>query len=158
MNSNFQITALNYDDYAYLFDLNDEELAESNAVRQIVSENPGFPCRVSLQDGRIGEEVILFTFDHMETNSPYQSRGPIYIRKNAIRAKLRINEVPLLLRHRILSLRAYDEKGMMIDARTIEGKIFSEIIQDIFTNIYVSYIHIHNAGPGCYNCRVDRAK
>jgi hypothetical protein len=38
-----------------------------------VDEFPGFPCRVSLQDAEIGEEVILLPYQHHKTNSPYQA-------------------------------------------------------------------------------------
>ena len=126
-------------------------------VKMVVDSKPGYPCRVSLEDAEIGEEVILLSFKHHDSKSPYQASGPIYVRRNAQLANLRVNEVPKMLLHRFLSLRVYDEKGMMIEDLTIEGKVVKESIQKIFRNTEASYIHIHNAGPGCFNCLVKRA-
>jgi len=155
MNVNFKISAIK-NDYNYMFNLNKEELITKGAIKVTADEYPGFPCRVSLEDAKIGEEVILFPFQHHQTSSPYQSIGPIFIRKNAKSADLKINEIPKMLLHRLLSLRIYDKKGMMIDAKTIEGKVLKNEIKIIFRNNLVNYIQIHNSGPGCYNCQVNR--
>jgi hypothetical protein len=32
-----------------------------------------------------------------------------------------------------------------------------EVIARFFADPQVAYLHLHNARPGCYNCRVDRA-
>ena len=154
--NNFRIKALSADKFSALFNLEDKELSEIGAIRMIVDSNPGFPCRISLEDAEMGEEVILFTFTHHECSSPYQASGAIFIRKNVATAELAINEVPKMLKHRLLSLRAYDEIGMMRDAQTIEGHRASDTINLIFNNKNISYIHIHNAIPGCYNCLVER--
>jgi Protein of unknown function (DUF1203) len=29
-------------------------------------------------------------------------------------------------------------------------------IQRLFADASVAYIHVHNARPGCYSCRIDR--
>ena len=155
MNVNFKILAIE-NDFNHLFDLSKEELASKGVVKLIVDEKPGYPCRVSLEDAEIGEEVLLLPFQHHKTKSPYQSSGPIYVRKNARKANLVINEIPVMLTHRLQSLRVYDNKGMMIDAKTIEGNKLKNEIEDIFKNNSADYIQIHNANPGCYNCQVNR--
>ena len=124
----------------------------------IVDEKPSYPCRVSLEDADIGEEVILIPYEHHSVTSPYKARGPIFIRKNAKNSNLAINEIPSILTHRLLSLRVYDKNAMMIDAYTIEGKELVGTINDIFNNEKAVYIHIHNSSPGCYNCEVKRVK
>jgi len=155
MNVNFKISTIE-NNYNHLFNFSEEELLSKGVVKMIVNEKPGFPCRVSLEDVEIGEEVILFPFQHHKTNSPYQASGPVFVRKNAKNANLGINEIPEMLFKRLLSLRAYDTKGMMIDAKTIEGIDLQKEIKMIFRNELASYIHIHNANPGCYNCQVNR--
>jgi Protein of unknown function (DUF1203) len=154
--NNFQVKALPYTQFAHLFSATEAELQNIGALKMIVNEHPGFPCRVSLQDASIGEEVILLPYQHHKTNSPYQATGPIFVRKNAIEATLPINKVPTMLLHRLLSLRCYNNKGIMIDATAIEGKIVSETLQALFTNKEIVYMHIHNAKPGCYNCVAER--
>jgi len=155
MNVDFKIVAIE-NNFNHLFSLNKEELTSKGIVKIIADEKPGFPCRVSLEDAAIGEEIILLPFQHHKTNSPYQSSGPIFVRKNAKSSNLKINEIPKMLLHRLLSLRIYDDKGMMIDAKTIEGKTIKNEIGIIFTNNLVSYIQIHNSSPGCYNCQVNK--
>ena len=144
MSINFKISAIE-NKYNHLFDLTKEELIEKGAVIMIVDEKPGFPCRVTLEDAEIGEEIVLFPFQHHKTNSPYQSSGPIFMRKNAIKVELEINEIPEMLSKRLQSLRVYDENGMMIDAKTLEGKEIRNEIESIFRNEKTSYIQIHNA-------------
>lgn len=121
-----------------------------------VDECPGFPCRVSLEDAKIGEEVILLPYQHHKTNSPYQASGPIFVRKIAKTSSLDINEIPKMLTHRLLSLRGYDRNGIMKEASVTEGNFLKEQIMKIFENKEIVYIHIHNAKPGCYNCLVER--
>jgi hypothetical protein len=58
----FQITALDHRRFSRLFELSDSELAESWAVRQTATAKPGFPCRVSLADAEVGEELILVNY------------------------------------------------------------------------------------------------
>jgi late competence protein required for DNA uptake (superfamily II DNA/RNA helicase) len=154
--NDFKIKALPYNEFEHLFVANEAELKNIGAVKMIVDEFPGFPCRVSLQDATIGEEVILLPYRHHKTDSPYQSTGPIFIRKNAIEATLTTNEIPLILLHRLLSLRCYNKEGIMIHASVVEGKIIAETLQAIFINNEIAYVHIHNAKPGCYNCVAER--
>ncbi len=157
MNTNFRISAIK-NEYNHLFDLSNEELSAKGAVKMLADEKPGYPCRVSLEDAEIGEEVILFPFQHHKTASPYRSAGPVFVRKNAKNPDLDVNEIPGMLVHRLLSLRVYDEKGMMIAAETIAGEALKNKIEVIFSNTSASYIQVHNSGPGCYNCQVNRAE
>ncbi len=80
------------------------------------------------------------------------------MRKNAKKADLGINKIPKMLLHRLLSLRVYDNQGMMIDARTIEGIKLESEIENIFKDKSAKYIQIHNSSPGCYSCQVDRVE
>lgn len=156
MKHNFQIKAIAYESVQHLFSLNASQLKAMDAVKMTVNENPGFPCRVSLKDAEIGEEVMLFSYDHLDAKSPYKAKSPVFIRKNALTANLRINEVPVMLRHRLLSVRAFDQQRMMINAQTTPGDQLETTIQELFNDKKVQFLQIHNAGPGCYNCQVER--
>lgn len=155
MNS-FQITALQDKEFSNLFKLDNWELEKRGAIKMTVDKKPGFPCRVSLKDAEIGEEVILLSYQHHQTNSPYQATGPIFISKDAITSSLDINEIPAMLNHRLLSVRAYDKNGMMRDAIVTEGQNLKTVLIATFSNPEINYIHIHNAKAGCYNCKVER--
>lgn len=157
MTTDFQFVALPIEPFTHLFSKNDAELSSLDARRLTVDAQPGFPCRVSLMDAPIGERVILTHFQHHEANSPYQSTGPIFVREMAQTAKPQVNEIPEMFKHRLLSVRAYDEAAMMKGARVVEGRLLEETIRDFFTSEVISYLHIHNAAPGCFNCAVQRA-
>jgi len=157
MRSDFQFVPLLIENFSHLFSMNDAELESHGARRVNVDSHPGYPCRVSLMDARVGERVILTPFRHHDVISPYQSAGPIFVRENAERAEPQVNEIPVMFHHRLLSVRAYDEAAMMKDARVVEGRALEETITNFFTTEAISYLHIHNAGPGCFNCMVQRA-
>jgi len=154
--ADFIIESLNKEEFEDLFSLSDNELKEQGIVRMVADAKPGFPCRVSLQDADIGEEVLLLPYAFHQTQSPYQASGPIFVRKNAATAQLNTNQIPLMLQHRLLSVRNYDHKGMMKGSAVIEGKHLAEHLSDIFDDTAISYIHIHNAKAGCYNCVAKR--
>jgi len=61
-----------------------------------------------------------------------------------------------LLRNRLLSVRAYNERALMIEASTVSGDSVESVLSTQFQNEDVRFIHIHNAGPGCFNCSVVR--
>ena len=69
----------------------------------------------------------------------------------------RIDEVPQVMRTRLLSLRAYDSSGMMLDADVVDGGKIETLIGRLFGNDRIAYIHAHNAKRGCYSGRIDRA-
>jgi hypothetical protein len=156
MTTDFQIRSLRSEEFAELFNYTDDELSKIGAIRMIADEKPGFPCRVSLQDAGIGEEVILLPYQHHKTNSPYQSAGPVFVRKNATTGIFGINEIPAMLQHRLLSLRGYDENGIMKEAEVTEGANLQEMLHKLLQNAGIKYIHIHNARQGCFNCVAER--
>ncbi len=155
MNTNFKISAIE-NTYNQLFNLSTEELAAKNIKKMTVDEQPGYPCRVTLEDAEIGEEILLLPFEFHKMTSPYKASGPVFIRKNAIKVNLEVNEIPEMLFKRQQTLRAYDKNGMMIDAISPNAKELKNGIEALFSNIKASYIQIHNTNPGCYNCQVNR--
>lgn len=152
----FQISGLPLAQFKPLFALTDTELAERRIVRRIVDEFPGFPCRVSLRDAEPGERVLLLNYEHLNVASPYRSQHAIYVRENAVDAQPAVNEVPEVLSRRLLSLRAYDDSGMMRTADVVEGKQVAPVIERMLGDRKVAYLHVHNAKPGCFAARVDR--
>jgi hypothetical protein len=103
--------------------------------------------------------VLLLNFEHLPGLSPYRSVGPIFVRESASETYSKANEIPevLLFSGRLLSVRAYDDNDMLVGADVINGVDIEQSIQRFFGDARVAYIHVHNARPGCYACRVDRA-
>lgn len=153
----FQLVGISHEPFESLFLLSDEQLRERGAVRHVATQNPGFPCRVSLEDAAIGEELLLLPFLHQPAASPYRASGPIYIRRNARQRTLAAGDVPPYVTRRLISVRAYDAGHMMVDATVCEGAVVASELERHFSNGDVAYIHLHNAKRGCFSCRVDRA-
>jgi hypothetical protein len=154
----FQVVALDAASFVPYFAMTAEELRSLGAGLVTADEKPGFPCRVSLADAEIGETVLSLPYVHHDVATPYRSSGPIFVREGAVTALPAVGEIPAMLVHRLLSLRAYDPPGHMVDSRVIHGTEIEPAIEAMFDAQSVGYIHVHNAGPGCYNCRIERAR
>ncbi len=152
----FQISALNIDQFSHLFGQDQEALARQGIRRIVVDNNPGFPCRVSLQDAEVGEKVLLMNYEHQPLPTPFRSSHAIFVREWASQAKPDTNEVPEMFRHRLLSVRAFDASGMMIDADVIDGEHLESLIEHLLANKSTDNLHIHNARLGCYAALVER--
>jgi hypothetical protein len=60
----FKLVGLPAELFSPLFALSDAQLLEHNARRVIAAAKPGYPCRVSLADAEIGDELLLLPFEH----------------------------------------------------------------------------------------------
>jgi len=140
-----------------LFDLDDPALAE-RGMRRVRSDAPvGFPCRISLEDAPVGEELLLLPFTHQDGATPYRASGPIFVRRGRTRAARIENELPTYLTLRPLSVRAYDAAHEMVDAEVVDGREAAPLIKRYLARADVAYLHIHFARRGCFACRIDRA-
>jgi Protein of unknown function (DUF1203) len=157
MSSSFQLIALPSEQFEPPVSRSDPDLEAVGARGMIVNHKPGTPCRVSLADADVGETVILLPFAHHDVSSPHRASGPIFVRGGARTASPAVGEVPVMFRHRLLSLRAYDATAMMVDETVVTGTDPEDAIQRLFDDPGTSYLHVHNARPGCYNCSVVRA-
>ncbi|TMJ23238.1 MAG: DUF1203 domain-containing protein [Alphaproteobacteria bacterium] len=151
---NFRIVGLPANEFTHLFELPDADLAAVGGVRRIADGN--YPCRVSLTDSQPGEELVLLNYEHHSVASPYRMRFAIFVRKGD-QTYDKVNEIPEQLRKRMLAVRAFDSKGMMVDHRLVDGKEVEPVIERLLTPSNVDYLHIHFASPGCYAAKVERA-
>ena len=152
----FQIIALSEKPFEHLFSLSDEELKTRNARREIVRSKPGTPCRISLADAEVGEEVLAVNYEHQSEDTPYKASHAIFIRKDVLQACPKIDEIPTLFNHRLMSVRAFNAEHMMVNADVVEGIYLKTSIDEMFADPVVTYIHLHNAKPGCYAACVRR--
>lgn len=153
----FQISGLPIAPFTHLFGLPDEELAKRGIVRRTADKSPGFPCRVSLKDAEPGETLLLLNYEHLPVAGPYRSSYAIYVREQAQEIKVPVNEVPEVLRRRLLSLRAFDKNGLLLEADVVDGREIDSHLHRMFERSDVEYIHLHNAKPGCFAAQVHRA-
>lgn len=153
----YRITGLPPQRFAHLFALDDDALARHRAVRRIVDEKPGAPCRVSLEDAEPGEEVLLLNHEHHAVDSPYRASHAIYVRRGAREAYDRVNQVPPALASRLLSVRAYDAAGFMVAADVAQGTDLPALVARFLADPQAAYLHAHYARAGCFAARIDRA-
>ena len=65
--------------------------------------------------------------------------------------------MPGVFRNRPLALRGFDADGMLIDAELTDWDGLRVAIERQFCDPKAAYLHVHNARPGCYAARIDRA-
>ena len=152
----FRIIGLDPQPFDALFALPDAELQARGILRRRADAEFGYPCRVSLSDALIGEELLLLPWRHHDVASPYQASGPIYVRRGARPAALAPGEVPEYVTRRLVSLRAYDRAGLLLGADVVEGVEAGSRLSRLFEDERVDYVHLHNARPGCYSCAAVR--
>ncbi|HYY94507.1 MAG TPA: DUF1203 domain-containing protein, partial [Pyrinomonadaceae bacterium] len=58
---------------------------------------------------------------------------------------------------RPLALRCYGEGGVMAGAELVGGRPVEEVIEGLFENPAVKYLHARTATVGCYIARIERA-
>lgn len=155
--TSFRITGLPLAPFMPLFALSDDALAARGMRRVVADSKPGYPCRVSLTDAEPGETLILLHHVHHDVTGPYRASGPIYVRETAAERTLAAGEVPDYVATRLLSFRAYDDSGMLLAATVTEGREFAAVVSGMIAEPEVAYLHAHNAKPGCFSCRIERA-
>lgn len=154
----FRITGLPAAPFQPLFAMSDEELQAHHAKRYVVDHKPGYPDRIELRDAEVGERVILVNHEHLPDEGPYRSRHAIFVIEGATRSYDAVDRIPAVLRTRMLSLRAFDAAGMMVDAELVAGVDIESSIERFFADPAVQFLHGHYASRGCYACRIDRLR
>ena len=153
----FRITGLSPEPFRHLYGLSEETLAEHGARRVVVDHAPGYPDRIEVRDAQPGESVLLVNYTHQPADTPFRSSYAIYVREGAETAYDAVGEIPEAMRGRVISLRAFDTEGMLIDADLADGTALEPLIARMLADPRAAYLHAHYAKPGCYAARIDRA-
>jgi hypothetical protein len=153
----FRITGLSPEPFRPLFGLPEDELQARGIRRFAATGETGFPDRIEMREARAGETVLLLNHMSQPAHSPYRATHAIYVREGATERYDRVGEVPGIMRSRLLSLRAFDAEGMMVDGDVVDGREVEAVIARMLSDPRTDYIHAHNAKRGCYAGRIDRA-
>lgn len=151
----YRITGLDPQPFASLFDMDDAALAVRSARRVVAQADRGYPCRISLEDARKNEVLILVNHTSHDVPTPYRSSYAIYLRAGAQKAAY-IDAVPPIFENRPLGLRGFDQDGMLRDAKLALANEADAAIRDLFAHPAIAYIDAHNAAHGCFAARVER--
>ncbi len=152
----YRIVGLARKEFEHFFAMDVAELAKHNAVRVTATADKGFPCRVSLDDAKAGEELILLNYFSHDVATPYRSAYAIYVRENAEDIGAIVDSTPPVFEGRPIALRAFDVDGMLRDAALALPGEADDKIRTLFANPQIAYLHGHNAAHGCFSARVER--
>lgn len=127
---------------------------------RVVADAPhAYPCRRCLRDAEPGEELVLLSYDPFLGTSAYRQPGPIFVHARACEpAAEDLVRAPEQLRRRELSVRGFDARHRQIATRLTPGEQVDAVAERMFADPAVAYVHVHNAGPGCFAVRVERAE
>ena len=153
----FRIRGLPASEFDHLASASDERLRTLGVERTRVTSPHSAPDRISLRDAEPGETVLLLNYEHLAVDTPYRSRHAIYVIEGEQRTFDAVDEVPGVMRRRMLSLRAFDAAGTMIDADLVDGRDIEPLIERLLGNAQAAYVHAHYAKRGCFAARIERA-
>ena len=153
----YRIRGLSPAPFMPLYGLPDDELARRNTKRYVANTMPGFPDRIELRDAEPGERLILVNYVHQPAPTPYHASHAVFVLEGAEKAYDAVNEVPQVLRRRILSIRAFDLNHWLIEGDLCDGQALEPIVQRLLAKPEVAYLHAHYAKPGCYAAHIERA-
>jgi hypothetical protein len=145
----FRVTGLSPAPFRPLFGLPDEALARRGA-RRYVADGPGFPDRIEISDAAPGETLLLVNYVHQPAATPYRASHAIFVREREVAPTDVVDDLPPAMRARPLSLRAFDAGGLMVDGDLVDGAEAEGLIERLFADPQVAYIHAHYAKRGCY--------
>ena len=152
----YRIKGIDPAPYRPLFGLPDEELEKRGVVRMTVTD-PTFPCRVSLTDRALGENVLLVNHVSHDVANPYRASHAIFVTEGDEQPAEYVDKVPPVFETRVLSLRGFDADGMMADALLTQQGEADAGIRKLFANPEIATIHAHNATRGCFSAKIERA-
>ena len=123
----------------------------------IANGRPTFPCRIQLDDAKAGEPLLLVNHLSHDGNNPYRASHAIFVSESAAEALSYESEIPPALDRRILSLRAFDRGGMMVDAALAQPGEADPVIRRMLADQAVDHVDAHTAIRGCFMARAERA-
>lgn len=153
---NFRIQGLDFTQFQHLVGLSDADLHDRGVLRRVADSKPGFPDRIELREAEPGEQLLLLNYVHQPVAGPYQASHAIFVLEHPRQKFDRINEIPAVLRSRMISLRAFDSLGMIAQAKLCAGTELEPAIETLLEEPGTEYLHLHYAAHGCFACRVDR--
>ncbi len=152
----FRIRGLDPAPFRHLYGLPDEELVPRKIRRYRVTERPGFPDRIEMRDLELGETALLLNYTHQPADTPYRASHAILIREGATAAYDAVDEVPEVIRVRAISVRAFNDRGEMLDADLAPGTEIEPMIRRFLADPATSYLHAHYAQRGCFAALIER--
>lgn len=117
------------------------------------------PCRVCLQPMSVNQdERILFTYDPFAGLEPFPLPGPVYIHAHQCRPYSDLTVFPDALRFIPMTLNAYAQgRRLLHQVRITDGQA-ETVLERLFGDPEVAYVHVRNTQAGCFIMHVERAR
>jgi len=114
---------------------------------------PILPCRIR---GRRARLARLLSF--RQAARVYWTPSPIFLHAEPCERFEPADVVPEIVRHRLVSVRAYGTDYMCIYelGDVCEGTEVERLLDLALVDRRTDYVNIHTARPGCFLCRVER--
>jgi hypothetical protein len=151
----YRIAGLDPAQFAALWTMDEAELAGRLARRVTASADRGYPCRVTLEDARAGERLMVLHHVHHDVVGPYRSAFAIFVREHAAQT-IYEDRCPPCFEGRTLSLRGFDAHGSLAEARLAAPGEADAAIRALLASDEIAYINAHNAAAGCFSARIER--
>jgi hypothetical protein len=130
---------------------------ETRRARRVSADAPdSFPCRITLEDAKPGEELLLVNYVSHDVEGPFRTAYGIYVRPDAAAPASFTDEAPAYLDKRTLSLRGFDAEGMLKAALLAMPGEADAKIRALFETPEIATIHAHAATYGCFLARIER--
>ena len=152
----YRIEGLAPEAFESLFGMMDGELAARGAVRVTADAPTGYPCRVTLEDAKAGEELVLLNYVSHDVEGPFRTTYGIYVRKEAAAPACFTDETPPLFDSRTLGLRGFGADGMLKSGLLAMPGEADARIRELFGDPRIDTIHAHSAAYGCFLARIER--
>ena len=115
------------------------------------------PCRHCLRTFDIGNERrILFTYDPFHGLEPFPLPGPVFVHEEPCERYPEDGGFPEDLRAHPLTLNAYGRGRRVIAQLRIDDGQVEDVLERLFADPAVAYVHVRDTAAGCYDLRVER--
>ena len=113
------------------------------------------PCRACLRTFRPGEQRILFTYEPFAGTDADPLPGPVFVHQETCGA-VESEIFPAELRPLPLMLEAYGAQRRQVARQLVGTESVEAVIQRLFADTAVHYIHVRNFEAGCFIAALAR--
>jgi Protein of unknown function (DUF1203) len=118
----------------------------------------GEPLRCCLRIAKPGEQMLLIAYRPFDKPSPYAETGPVFVHADSCEGYSRHDLYPDEFRSRQQVFRCYDTDGNILGGHLTEPTEDVEaVIEQLFADPTVEYIHTRNVIFGCYMLELRRS-
>lgn len=131
--------------------------AESEGTAVSLTAKGGEPLRCCLRNAVRGDALVLFNYEPLLPQSPYQEKGAVFAHASPCHHQVDQTRYPPDWRGRPQVLRAYDRRGWIHAANVHDGTSPEAAIRAAFEDSRVVEIHSRNVAYGCFMFSLRRA-